>query len=64
MVRIVVGQVYALVRGLIMELSVDEHASEMALGIVQPRDIAYYLLFTAFFLFLTFRAFESRNWRA
>lgn len=63
MVRTIIGQIYALVRGLIMELSVDEHASEMALGIVQPRDIAYYLLFTAFFLFLTFRAFESRNWR-
>lgn len=63
MMRTIIGQVYALVRGLIMELSVDEHASEMALGIVQPRDIAYYLLFTAFFLFLTFRAFESRNWR-
>ena len=64
MLRAFVGGVYTLLRGLIMELSVDAHASEMALGVVQPRDIAYYLLFTAFFLFLTFRAFESRNWRA
>ncbi len=64
MLRSVVGWIYALVRGITVELAVDAHASEMALGIVQPRDIAYYLLFTAFFLFLTFRAFESRNWRA
>ncbi len=62
--RAAVGWLYALARGLTVELAVDAHASEMALGIVQPRDIAYYLLFSAFFLFLTFRAFESRNWRA
>jgi ABC-2 type transport system permease protein len=60
----VVGQVYALFRGLTLELPVDAHAREMALGVVFPQDIGYYLLFSAFFLFLTFRAFESRNWRA
>lgn len=62
--RIAGGLLYALVRGLIVELPVDAHAREMALGIVQPRDVGYYVLFSAFFLFLTFRAFESRNWRA
>ena len=36
----------------------------MAKGIVQPEDIAYYVLFAAFFLFLTFRSLESRKWRA
>jgi len=35
----------------------------MALGVVAPKDVGYYLLFTAFFLFLTFRALESRQWR-
>ena len=54
---------YQLVRGLIVELPVDAHAREMALGIVQPVDIVYYVLFSAFFIFLTFRALESRNWR-
>jgi ABC-2 type transport system permease protein len=54
---------YGIVRGLIVELPVDAHAREMALGIVQPVDIAYYVLFSAFFIFLTFRALESRNWR-
>ena len=54
---------YRILRGLVMELPIDAHAREMALGVVQPVDIAYYVLFSAFFLFLTFRALESRNWR-
>ncbi len=61
--RSVIGFFYTLARGLIVELPVDAHAREMALGIVQPVDIAYYVLFSAFFIFLTFRALESRNWR-
>ncbi len=58
-----IGQAYQVLRGLALELPVDAHAKEMALGVVQPRDIGYYVLFSAFFLFLAFRAFESRNWR-
>lgn len=62
-VRMVFGGGYALFRGLVMELALDNHARDMALGVVSPPDIAYYLLVSAFFLFLTFRALESRNWR-
>ena len=54
---------YGVFRGLVVELPIDAHAKEMALGVVQPVDIAYYVLFSAFFIFLTFRALESRNWR-
>ena len=54
---------YNVFRGLVVELPIDAHAKQMALGVVQPVDIAYYVLFSAFFLFLTFRALESRNWR-
>lgn len=61
--RNAVGFSYSVARGLVLEMPLDAHAKEMALGIVQPKDIAYYLLFTAFFLFLTFRSLESRNWR-
>ncbi len=61
--RSLVGFFYDIVRGLIVELPIDAHAREMALGIVQPVDIMYYVLFSAFFIFLTFRALESRNWR-
>jgi ABC-2 type transport system permease protein len=55
---------YDLFRELVGQLPLDAHAKDMAQGIVQPEDIAYYVLFAAFFLFLTFRAFETRKWRA
>lgn len=56
--------VYTIFRGFIQELPVEAHAKTMAEGILQPADIAYYVLFIAFFLFLTARALESRKWRA
>jgi len=62
--RNVLGFVYGGFRGLVQELPLDAHAREMAQGVVEPKDIAYYVLFTAFFLFLTFRVFETRKWRA
>jgi hypothetical protein len=36
----------------------------MSQGIVAPKDVVYYLCFTAFFLFLTFRALDWRRGRA
>lgn len=62
--RDVAGFFYDLYRIFVQEFSLDAHAKEMAQGIVQPYDIAYYVLFIALFLFLTFRALESRKWRA
>ena len=55
---------YDLFRALLQQLPLDAHAKQMAQGIVEPKDIVYYLLVIAFFLFLTFRALESRRWRA
>lgn len=54
---------YNLFRGVVLEMSLDAHAKEMAQGIFQPRDVVYYLILTALCLFLTFRALESRNWK-
>ncbi len=62
--RNAVGVAYDLVRNLLQQLTMDAHAKEMAQGIFQPKDVAYYVLVAAFFLFLTFRALESRKWRA
>lgn len=62
--RTVTGFGYELLRRLLLEVRLDAHAKEMAQGIFQPQDVAYYLLFSAFFLFLTFRALESRHWRS
>lgn len=58
-----VGFAYNVFRLLVLELPPDAHAREMALGVAEPKDIAYYVLFSVFFLFLTFRALESRQWR-
>lgn len=58
------GFLYSVFRNVVLELPLDAHAREMAQGIAAPADIAYYVLFSAFFLFLTFRALESRHWRA
>ncbi len=63
-VQTAVNFLYSVFRQLATELPIDAHAAEMAQGVIQPRDIAYFALFTAFFLFLTFRALESRRWRA
>jgi ABC-2 type transport system permease protein len=53
-----------LAHNILVELPIDAHAKTMAQGVVQLKDIVYYPLFIAFFLFLTFRALESRKWRA
>lgn len=63
LLRSPVGLAYNVFRLLVLELPPDAHAREMALGVAEPKDIAYYVLFSAFFLFLTFRALESRQWR-
>lgn len=63
-VRALIGAGYGIFSKLIQQLPLDVHAREMAKGIVAPKDIVYYILFSAFFLFLTFRSLESRKWRA
>lgn len=59
----IIGALYALARNLMLELPLDNHAKNMALGIFEPKDIIYYLLWTAFFIFLTFRSLETRYWK-
>jgi ABC-2 type transport system permease protein len=55
---------YSVFRAIATELPLDMHAQEMAQGVFQPEDIVYYVLFCAFWLFLTFRVLETRLWRA
>ena len=62
--RNAVGWLYGIFRQVVLQLPLDSHAEEMAQGVVMPKDIAYYVLFSAFFLFLTFRALDARKWRA
>lgn len=50
--------------GLLAALSLREHLPNLARGVIDTRDLVYFLCFTYFFLFLTKRQLESRRWRA
>jgi ABC-2 type transport system permease protein len=45
-------------------LSVLSHAESFAKGVLETRDIVYYVSLTFFALFLTARSLESHRWRA
>jgi ABC-2 type transport system permease protein len=45
-------------------LSMMEHYDSFTRGVIDTRDLVYYLSFIYFFLFLTKRQLESRRWRA
>lgn len=44
-------------------LSFFEHFYNFVRGVIDTKDIVYFLMFTFFFLFLTLRSLESRRWR-
>jgi ABC-2 type transport system permease protein len=48
---------------LLKYLSVIEHFSEMAKGVIDTKDLIYFLTLIAFCLFLTQRSIESSRWR-
>jgi ABC-2 type transport system permease protein len=50
--------------GILGALSLREHLPNLAKGVIDTRDLIFYLCFTYFFLFLTKRQLESRRWRA
>ena len=44
-------------------LSITQHLDSFAKGVLDSRDILYYLLFVMFFLFLTLRQMEAYRWK-
>jgi ABC-2 type transport system permease protein len=44
-------------------LSVIKHFDTFSKGVLDSRDLLYYLLFTVFFLFLTLRQMATYRWR-
>jgi ABC-2 type transport system permease protein len=44
-------------------LSITQHLDSFAKGVLDSRDLLYYFLFVAFFLFLTLRQIGSYRWR-
>jgi len=45
------------------DLNIFNHLQSFLKGVVDTRDVVFYLLFSYFFLFLTLRSLESRRWR-
>ncbi len=48
---------------LIKEIGIRSHFNDFERGVIDTKHIVYYVIFTAFFLFLSIRALESRRWR-
>jgi len=51
------------VGGILRQLSILEHMDSLNKGILSLSDISFFVLFTAFFLFLTLRSIETYRWR-
>ena len=49
--------------GILRELSLLEHFDSFAKGVIDSKDVIYYLNFIIFCLFLTLRSLESNKWR-
>lgn len=49
--------------GVFAALSMLEHFDNFIRGVIDTKDLVYYLSFSFFFLFLTKRQLESRRWR-
>ena len=45
------------------EISVYAHFEEFSKGVINTGHLAYYILFTLFFLFFTLRVLEAHRWR-
>jgi ABC-2 type transport system permease protein len=51
-------------KGVFDYISVMSHFDNLSNGLVDSRDVIYYLLFILFFLFCTLRYLDSKKWRA
>lgn len=48
---------------IVLQISITTHFEDFARGVVDTHDLAFYVIFTIFLLFLTVRSLESRRWR-
>ena len=51
------------VKALIGQLSITGHSQDLTKGLVNLKDIVYFILFTVLMLFGTLRVLESKKWR-
>lgn len=50
-------------KDLLQNLAIMSHFQDMSKGVINLKDIAYFLLFSGFSLFVTLRILESKKWR-
>jgi len=48
---------------IVLQISITSHFEDFTKGIIDTHNVAYYIILTAFLLFLTIRSLESRRWR-
>jgi ABC-2 type transport system permease protein len=48
---------------ILSDISITKHFQSFAKGVIDTRDIFYYLLFTMLFMYLTMKSLESKRWR-
>ena len=53
----------SILSGLIQYLSVDYHFSNIARGVIDSRNIIYFISIIGIFLFLTVQVLNSRRWK-
>ena len=57
------GTLSGLAATIVNEVGMKSHFDDFDRGVIDTKNIAYYLLVTAFFIFVSIRALESRRWR-
>lgn len=48
---------------ILAKMSIVEHFEPFTLGLIDTRDIVFYVMFTLFWLYMTLRCIGSRHWR-
>lgn len=48
---------------IVLQISITSHFEDFTKGIIDTHNVVYYIILTAFLLFLTIRSLESRRWR-
>ena len=57
------GTLTGLPAAIVQEIGIKSHFDDFDRGVIDTKHVVYYVMVTAFFLFLTVRALESRRWR-
>ena len=48
---------------IVNEIGLKSHFDDFDRGVIDTKHVVYYVILTAFFLFLSIRVLESRRWR-